>query len=462
MPGLDTRQPVSVGEVVRTTITGYGHNGEGVGRIKEFTIFVAGALRGEEVEARVTEVRQSFGRAETLRVLKQAPERVSPPCAIYERCGGCQLLHLTYEAQLELKKQRVADALSRLGGLTDVHVHDTISMESPWHYRNKVQYPLGKAGQEIVVGCYEQRTHQIVPTRDCLIQQDVNNQLMQAVRDLAQEWGLTVYEEETGRGFLRHVLIKNAAQTGQAMVVLVTNGRDFPRGHEFGQRLAERAPSLTSLVQNVNMLKTNVILGPQTKVLWGEEAIVDEVGGLRFRISATSFFQVNPLQTETLYRYATAYAGLTGRETVIDAYCGVGSLTLFLALKTRKVYGVEVVEGAVEDAAENAKLNGITNVEFIVGEAEKVLPKLAAIGIRFDVAVLDPPRAGCEQKVLQTLAKVDVGRIVYVSCNPSTLARDLKVLTGLGYKAVEVQPVDMFPHTFHVECVARVERVSSK
>ena len=448
--------------MVKTAITGYGHNGEGVGRVEDFTVFVNGALRGEEVQARITEVHQSFARAETVKVLTPAAERVVPPCPIYERCGGCQLLHQTYQAQLELKRQRVVDALVRLGGLYNVPVRETIGMPDPWYYRNKVQYPLAMVGREIVLGCYEQRTHQVVPTRECLIQQKINNALMTAVRDLAQEWGLSVYDEKAGRGFLRHVLIKNAAQTGQAMVVLVTNGRDFPRGEEFGAALAKRVPELTSLVQNINTLKTNVILGPQTKVLWGEEAIIDEVGGLRFRVSATSFFQVNPLQTETLYDQAVACAELKGHETVLDAYCGVGSLTLFLARKARKVYGVEAVEAAIEDAGENAKLNGLTNVDFVVGEAEKVLPKLAAIGIKFDVAVLDPPRAGCEAKVLETLAKIGMERLVYVSCNPSTLARDLKVLQGLGYKTVEVQPIDMFPHTFHVECVAKVEREKAR
>jgi len=456
---VETKPPVTVGEVVRTVITGYGHNGEGVGRIGGFTVFVAGALRGEEVEARVSEVHLSFARAETVRVVTPSPERILPLCSIYERCGGCQLLHLSYEAQLELKQQRVLDALSRLGGLHDIPVRDTIGMDPPWHYRNKVQYPLAKAGQEIVLGCYEPRTHQVVPTRECLIQQEINNRLMQAVRDLAQEWDLSVYDEATGHGLLRHVLIKNAAKTGQAMVVLVTNGRDFPNGHEFGAALAARVPEMTSLVQNVNVLKTNVILGPQTKVLWGEEAIVDEVGGLRFRISATSFFQVNPLQTGTLYGQVAAYAGLTGRETVVDVYCGVGSLTLLLARKARKIYGVEVVEDAIEDAVKNAELNGVSNVEFVAGGAEKVLPKLAAIGIGFDLAVLDPPRSGCGQKVLQTLAKVGVDRIVYVSCNPSTLARDLKLLREHGYETKEVQPIDMFPHTFHVECVALVEKI---
>ena len=450
--------PVKLGETIQTTITGYGHDGEGVGRYEDFTLFINGALRGEEIRVRVTEVRRTFGRAEILQVLQPSPERQKSPCPIYERCGGCQLLHLSYEAQLELKRQRVTDALTRLAGLHDVPVKETVGMQDPWHYRNKVQYPIGVSGRDLIVGCYERHTHQIVPTTSCLIQQEVNNRLMLAVRDLGQETGLTAYDEPTGRGFLRHVLIKNAHQTKQAMVVLVTNGRDFPGADALGQALAARVPELTGLVQNINMQKGNTVLGPETRVLWGENAIIDEVGDLRFRISATSFFQVNPMQTEILYNIAVASAGLTGRETVVDAYCGVGSLTLFLARRAHHVYGVEVVEGAIEDAGENAKFNGITNVSFLVGRTEKVLPKLAAIGIHFDVAVLDPPRAGCDPKVLETIAKVGAERIVYVSCNPSTLARDLKELISFGYAVEEVQPVDMFPHTYHVECVARVER----
>ena len=457
MSSQETR-PVSPGQTVTIQITGYGHSGEGVGRVADFTVFVAGALRGEEVEARVTEVRRNFARAETARILKPSPERVEPACPIYDRCGGCQLLHLAYPAQLELKRQRVIDALTRLGGLEGVPVHPTLGMADPWRYRNKVQYPVALSEGKIVLGCYEHRSHQVVPTEDCLIQQEVNNRLMRAVRDLAQEWRLLPYDERTGRGFLRHVLIKNAAGTGEAMVVLVTNGAEFPRGEEFGAALAARVPELVGLAQNVNLLRTNVILGPETRILWGKEAIVDEVAGMRFRISATSFFQVNPLQTGVLYEQAVAYAGLGGREIVLDVYCGVGSLTLLLARRARRVYGVEVVEEAVRDAGENAQLNGIENVEVLAGEAERVLPKLAAIGVRFDAAVLDPPRAGCEAEVLETLAEIGAERIVYVSCNPSTLARDLKLLHGLGYTTREVQPIDMFPHTFHVECVARVER----
>lgn len=451
-------RPVTSGQVVTLEITGYGHSGEGVGRYDDFTVFVTGALRGEEVEARITEVHRNFARAKTLRILRPAPERVEPACALYGRCGGCQLLHLAYPAQLELKRQRVIDALTRLGGLADVPVHPTIGMAHPWHYRNKVQYPVALMEGKIVLGCYERYSHRVVPTEDCLIQQEVNNRLMRAVRRLAQEWRLVPYDERTGRGFLRHVLIKNAAGTGEAMVVLVTNGAEFPHGEEFGAALAAEVPQLVSLAQNINLLRTNVVLGPQTKILWGKEAIVDEVAGMRFRVSATSFFQVNPLQTEVLYERALAYAGLTGKETVLDVYCGVGSLTLFLARRARRVYGVEVVEEAIRDAEENARLNGIENVTFLVGEAERVLPKLAAIGTRFETAVLDPPRAGCEPQVLQTLAEIGVKKIVYVSCNPSTLARDLKFLGEWGYTAREVQPVDMFPHTFHVECVALAER----
>ncbi|NLG83868.1 MAG: 23S rRNA (uracil(1939)-C(5))-methyltransferase RlmD [Firmicutes bacterium] len=456
---MPENRPVSPGQTLTLQITGYGHNGEGVGRYQNFTVFVNGAIRGEEVEVRISEVHRNFARANTLRILNPAPERVAPACPLYGRCGGCQLLHLAYPAQLELKRQRVVDALTRLGGLADVPVRPPVGMDDPWHYRNKVQYPVALVDGKIVLGCYERYSHRVVPTEDCLIQQEVNNRLMRAVRRLAQEWRLLPYDERTGRGFLRHVLIKSAAGTGEAMVVLVTNGPEFPRGEEFGAALAAEVPQLVGLAQNINLLRTNVVLGRETRILWGKEAIVDEVGGVRFRVSAVSFFQVNPLQTEVLYERALAYAGLTGKEMVLDVYCGVGSLTLFLARQARRVYGVEVVEEAIHDAEENARLNGIENVTFLVGEAERVLPKLAASGTRVAPAGLDPPRAGGESGVLRTLAATGVPRIVYISCNPSTLARDLKLLAEEGYVVREVQPVDMFPHTFHVESVVLITRL---
>jgi 23S rRNA (uracil1939-C5)-methyltransferase len=348
--------------------------------------------------------------------------------------------------------------LERIGGLKNITVHPVLGMKKPWKYRNKVQYPFGYEDGAIAVGCFQKGTHQVVPTEDCAIQHETNSRVMCAVRDLAREYGLTVYNEANGQGFLRYVLVKNAFETNEVMVVIVTNGSEFPQGKAFGQALAEANPEVKSVVQNINLSRGNAVLGEENRVLWGEDGIIDRLGDLDFKISATSFFQVNPAQTTKLYAKAVEYAGLTGKETALDAYCGVGTLALFMAGHAREVYGVEVVEGAIHDAEENAVRNGIGNVRFVVGRTEKVLPKLAAIGIKFHVAVVDPPRAGCDPQVLKTLAKVGVKRIVYVSCNPSTLARDLKVLGELGYVTKEVQPVDMFPHTYHIECVARIER----
>ena len=455
---VESKPPVQVGDEVTLKIEGYATEGEGVGKYRGYTVFVPQSLIGEEVKARIELVKKSYSRAKLISILKAAEDRVEPVCSLFLRCGGCQLLHQSYDGQLELKRNRVVETLSRIGGLSDVTVHPTMGMSEPWYYRNKVQYPFGFEGRRIVVGCYQKGTHNVVPTDSCAIQHDLNSQVMKKVRELADEFDLTVYNETYGSGLLRYVLVKNAFGTGEVMVVLVTNGKDFPRGAEFGERLSQAISGVKSVIQNINSTRGNTVLGRENKVLWGAETISDRLGELEFKISANSFFQVNPAQTEKLYDKAVEYAELTGKETVLDAYCGVGSLTLFLAQQAREVYGVEAVEAAIGDAEENAVHNKINNVRFIVGRTEKVLPKLAAIGVRFDVAVVDPPRAGCQPEVLQTFAKVGVERIVYVSCNPSTLARDLKVLSELGYETKEVQPVDMFPHTYHIECVARIEK----
>lgn len=452
--------PVQIGDRVQLRITGYATEGEGVGRVDGFSVFVPLALQGELVSAEIELVKKNYARGRLLELLEASDERVQPICPLFLRCGGCQLLHQRYDGQLSMKRQRVIDTLERIGGLKGVTVHPVIGMESPWKYRNKVQYPFGyDEDGSIIVGCFQKGTHRVVSTNDCAIQHETNSRVMNSVRDLAQKFGLTVYNEASGQGFLRYVLVKNAFETDEVMVVVVTNGPEFPNGKAFGEALAAAHPEIKSVVQNVNCLRGNTVLGEENHVLWGEDGIIDRLGDLYFKISATSFFQVNPAQTKKLYAKAVEFAGLTGKETALDAYCGVGTLALFMASHAKEVYGVEVVEGAIRDAEENAVRNGINNVRFVVGRTEKVLPKLVAIGIKFNVAVVDPPRAGCDPEVLKTLAKVGVERIVYVSCNPSTLARDLKVLGELGYVTQEVQPVDMFPHTYHVECVVLMSRV---
>ncbi len=451
--------PVKIGEEIVVEINGYATQGEGVGKHKGFIVFVPDSLDGETVRTKIEMVKKNYARGELVAVLKDSPHRVEPACSLYTLCGGCQLLHLDYEGQLEFKRQRVIDVLERLGGLNNVQVNPVIGMPDPWKYRNKVQYPFALADEQVIIGCYQQGTHNVVDTRECLIQHNLNSRIMNRLRELVQGMGISIYDENTGRGLLRYVLVKNGFESGEAMVVLVTNGPEFPEGKELARMLAAGFPELKSVVQNINTGSGNVVLGDRNKVLYGKDGIIDRLGDLEFKISATSFFQVNPAQTKILYGKALEYANLTGKERVLDAYCGVGTLTLFMAKKAKEVYGIEVIPEAIEDAEENAIRNNADNVTFVIGATEDVLPRLVNIGIDFDVAVVDPPRSGCEQRVLETLAQVQVGRIVYVSCNPSTLARDLKFLVNRGYKVQEIQPIDMFPHTYHVECVTLMSRV---
>ena len=470
------KPPFRTGQMLELQIDGLGHDGEGVGRAQGFTFFIPGAIPGDQVLAVVKQVKKNYGFAEVVKVISPSPDRVMPECSVFGRCGGCALQHMDYQAQLRWKRQRVVDALQRIGGFSDPVVHETIGMAQPFRYRNKGQYPVTLSGEQLVAGFYAKGSHEVVACQDCLIQHPLNNRIVSEVSRLAMEFGLDAYNEHTGQGFLRHILIKTGFETGEALCVLVTNGRDFPEGDgdakdskvdrnsrrsgaEFGRRLQQAVPELVGVVQNINTQKTNVILGDETRTLWGRDALIDELCGLQFKISARSFFQVNPLQTAVLYNKALEYAALNGTETVLDLYCGIGTISLLLAGRSRQVIGVEYVEDAVVDARNNAEMNGISNVDFYAGDAGTVLENLAGEGINFDVAVLDPPRAGCDAKVLRILANLKVPRIVYVSCNPASLARDLKLLAEMGYGLKEAQPVDMFPQTSHVETVVLMSRV---
>lgn len=452
--------PITVGQKIEIWIENYGHEGEGVGRYQGFTVFTPEVLKEELVLVAITEVKKNFGRGVALKILEPAPERITPLCQSARDCGGCQLQHLSYPEQLKLKEQRVTDAVERIGGLEGVTVHPVLGMEEPWHYRNKVQYPLGMDNNGVVMGFYRKGTHQIVPLQECLLQTELTNQIARKICELLTQHHIPVYNEQSHSGLLRHVLIKQSSRTAEIMVALVTKDDNFLAAPKIAQELADVFPEIKSIVQNINTVPGNVILGPYSKVIWGRDTITEQLGNFQFRISAASFFQVNPVQTEVLYRKVVEYAGLEGKETVLDAYCGVGSLTLFLAERAKKVYGIEVIAEAIQNATENATLNAVKNVQFVVGATEKVLPQLVKEGMAFRVGVVDPPRSGCEETVLQSLAENKVKRIVYVSCNPSTLARDLKILDPLGYKVAEIQPVDMFPQTYHVECVALIERKS--
>ena len=468
-----TDVPVRKNDEVTLDIIGLTQDGEGVGRADGFTLFVQGALPGERIKAKVLKVKKQYGYAKMLELLQASPDRVEAPCPIYRQCGGCQLQHLDYAAQLAWKRQHVIDSLTRIGKLRvadvageGVVVHPTIGMAEPWRYRNKAQVPIGMAladmadgaAGSLIGGFYARGSHRIIDMDACVIQHERNDEAVRLVKALGTRLGIRAYDETTGRGLLRHVVVRTGFATGETMVCLVTNGTRIPRVDELVEGIRRALPDVRSIVQNVNTRNTNVIFGDETRVLWGSDVIHDELDGIRFAISARSFYQVNPAQTVALYRKAVEYAGLTGRETVIDAYCGIGTISLFLARRAGKVYGVESVPEAVEDARRNAALNGIANASFEVGLAEEVIPRWREAGVAADVIVVDPPRKGCDAQLLDTIVRMRPKRVVYVSCNPATLARDLAVLEAGGFRTVEVQPVDMFPHTGHVECVVLLVR----
>jgi len=429
------------------------HDGQGVGRIDNFTVFVDGAVPGEKVEVRLTTVKKTYAVGELARIISASPKRVSPACAAFPKCGGCSLQHMSYDAQLEFKTGLVKDSIKRIGKLDDVVIHDTIGMENTLYYRNKAQYPVGlcETGQE-VLGFYAKYSHRIVECESCLIQDETSGKVRSILKDFIRENKVSVYNEATGTGLLRHLMTRTGFKTGEVMVVLVINGKDIPHKQKLIDTLVAEVPQIKSIMLNINQKNTNIILGERNIKLFGKDHITDYIGKYKFFISPLSFFQVNPVQTEVLYNKAIEYAGLSGKETVFDLYCGIGTISLFLSERAKRVYGVEVVEDAISDAKKNAELNGIYNIDFMVGEAEKVVPQIYKMGVKADVVVVDPPRKGCDEKLLETLVSMQPERIVYVSCKPSTLARDLSYLSERGYKAVEAQPVDMFPHTAHVEC----------
>jgi len=438
-------------------ITGLSSEGLGVARIEGFTVFVEGALPKEQAEIKIVKVLKNYAFGKLLRTLKTAACRIEPSCGVVKRCGGCQLQHMSYEAQLQYKTQQVKDALERIGGLNGVAVHDTIGMEDPWRYRNKAQFPVGMDG-DVMIGFYANRSHEIIDTPQCSIQDAVNDNVIQTVREFIKKYDISVYDENTGKGIIRHIVTRKGFKTGEVMVCIVINGDSLPCGKALVEMLRARTDGLKSVVVNINKKKTNVILGERNIVIFGEEAIYDYIGEFKFRISPLSFFQVNPVQTEVLYGKALEYADLKGDETVFDAYCGIGTISLFLSRKAKKVYGIEIVPQAINNAKENARLNGVKNVEFLVGESEIVIPELYRKGIKADVIVVDPPRKGCDEKLLEVITEMSPEKVVYVSCNPATLARDLKYLSERGYEVREVQPVDMFPQTSHVECVTLMSK----
>lgn len=443
-------------------ITGLTHEGQGVGKLDGLVVFVNGALIGEIVDVKIVKQTKSYAVGNIAEIKKPSEKRVEPFCSAFDKCGGCSIQHMSYDAQLEFKTDTVRQNLMRIGGLENVQVYDAIGMETPFFYRNKVQYPVGTCGADVKIGFYEKGSHNIIESKECNIQPRESNEIRDIVRDFFKSNGISIYNEKTGKGFLRHVVVRMGYKTNELMVVLVVNGKKVPKADQLVKLLCEKYENIKSIVVNINTKNTNIVLGDKNTCIYGQEYISDYIGKYKFNISPLSFFQVNPIQTEVLYNKALEYANLSGNETVFDLYCGIGTISLFLSEKAKKVIGVEVVPDAIADAKRNAELNRIENVEFLVGEAETVIPELYKEGTRADVVVVDPPRKGCEESLLKTLVEMQPKRIVYVSCNPSTLARDIKFLCGNGFEVNCVQPVDMFPFSYHVEAIILMTRCGSE
>lgn len=477
-------------DVVKVTIEDMGTAGEGIGKINGFPLFVKDAVIGDKVEAKITKVKKNYAYARLEKVLAPSPFRVEPVCACHRQCGGCQLQAMDYEKQLLFKQDKVKNNLVRLGGFSEEEVEKVtesiVGMESPYRYRNKAQYPIGrdKEGRP-VAGFYAGRTHSIIENTDCFLGREENREILETILAYMKEFRVPPYDEESGTGLVRHVLIRTAFATGQIMVCLVLNGHKKPDGYlphqeELLKRLSQ-IDNMTSVSVSINTEKTNVIMGKEVHTIWGKDTIRDCIRvrnmekedmpftgeKLEFAVSPLSFYQVNPMQTEKLYSLALQYAGLTGKETVWDLYCGIGTISLFLATRAKQVYGVEVIPQAIEDARANAKRNHIENAAFFVGKAEEILPqfyerhrheKESDGMLRPDVIVVDPPRKGCDEKCLKVMLEMAPERIVYVSCDSATLARDLRILCDGGYELRRVRPVDQFGHTVHVESTVLLQR----
>jgi 23S rRNA (uracil1939-C5)-methyltransferase len=440
-------------------ITDMTTSGEGVGKVETFTLFIPDVVPGDVIEAKVLKVKKNFGYAKCVKIVTPSPDRTTPLCEVATTCGGCQLQHISYPAQLAWKTKKVAENLKRIGGLTDIEVLPTLGMSDPTYYRNKAQYPLRKTDETIQIGFFARRSHRIVASSHCVIQDARNEKIMEVVRDFLETYAISIYDETTHAGLVRHLVTKTAYFSREIMVCLVINGKTLPHAEILVKNLKQALPEVVSIFLSHHQQPDNVVLGKEMTLLDGKPFIVDQIGDLKFQIAPLSFFQVNPLQTKVLYDKVLEFANLNADEIVWDAYCGIGSISLFLAQHAKHVYGVEIVPEAIENAKANAKLNGLINTTFYTGKAEEVIPQLYQTqGIKADTIVVDPPRKGCDINLLETILKMSPAKVVYVSCDPATLARDLAYLTQNGYEVKKVQPVDMFPMTHHVETVCLMSR----
>ena len=458
-------------DVVNIKIIDIDEKGQGIGKVEGFTLFVKDTVIGDVAEVKVMKTKKTYGFAKLMKIITPSPDRIKPACPYARACGGCQLQEMSYDAELRFKENKVKNNLIRLGGFREEFIESIkepiVGMNPCFRYRNKAQYPVGvdKEGNPIV-GFYAGHTHDIIANTDCLLGREVNQKILRIILDFLKKEKIKPYNETTNVGLFRHVLIREGFKSGEIMVCFVVNGKSFPKEKELCKKLISEVPEIASICLNVNEEKTNVIMGNSTRVLWGKETISDTLGEVKFNISARSFYQVNPIQAEKLYSKALEYANLSGKESVWDLYCGIGTISLFLARNAGKVYGVEVIPEAIEDAKENALANGIANAEFYVGKAEEVLPefysgKNDSDMLHPDVIVVDPPRKGCDEKCLETMLLMEPDRIVYVSCDSATLARDLKILCAEKYELKAWQVYDQFCKTVHCETVALLSKRES-
>lgn len=457
-------------EIVTVEITDIGVSGEGIGHVDGYTLFIKDAIIGDIAEVKVMKAKKNYGYARLMRVIQPSPDRVEPRCAYARKCGGCQIQEMSYERQLIFKEQKIRGNLERIGGFAKEEIarvmEPVVGMEHPFGYRNKAQFPFGTDKEDNpVTGFYAGRTHDIIANTDCALGVEQNQEILELILQYMEKYQVAAYNEKTGKGLIRHALIRYGFKTKEIMVCLVINGKKLPHADQLVEKLT-KMEGMTSITISSNTRRDNVIMGDSYEILWGQGYITDYIGEIKYQISPLSFYQVNPVQTEKLYGLALEYAELKGNETVWDLYCGIGTISLFLAQKAKQVYGVEIVPQAINDAKQNAQINAIENAEFFVGKAEEVLPEHYENYARehhgknahADVIVVDPPRKGCDETLLETIVKMQPEKVVYVSCDSATLARDLKYLCANGYEIRIIRGVDQFPNTVHTEAICKLVR----